>query len=60
MKNQSERGEQMQEDVRYRDQLRKDLIDYELIADFLKNGETEKALVLVNKHIGRIRSSLQG
>lgn len=50
----------MQEDVRYRDQLRKDLIDYELIADLLKNGETEKALVLVNKHIERIRSSLQG
>lgn len=50
----------MPEDVRYKDQLREDLIDYELIADFLKKGETEKALVLVNKHIGRIRSSLQG
>ncbi len=49
----------MPTDIQYKDQLRKDLIDYELIAELLENGETEKALELVRKHIDRITSSLQ-
>ncbi len=49
----------MPTDIQYKDQLRKDLIDYEIIAELLKNGEVDKAIELVNKHIDRINSSLQ-
>lgn len=49
----------MPTDIQYKDQLRKDLIDYEILAELLKKGETEKALELINKHIDRIESSLQ-
>lgn len=49
----------MPTDIQYKDQLRKDLIDYEMIAELLKNGDSEKALELINKHIERIQSSLQ-
>lgn len=49
----------MPTDIQYKDQLRKDLIDYELITELLENGETEKALKLLYKQIERIKSSLQ-
>ncbi len=49
----------MPTDIQYKDQLRKDLIDYEIIVDLLKKGDTEKAIELLNKHIDRINSSLQ-
>lgn len=49
----------MPTDIQYKDQLRKDLINYELIVELLKNGDTEKAVELLNKQIDRIKSSLQ-
>lgn len=49
----------MPTDIQYKDQLRKDLINYELIVELLKNGNTEKAVELLTKHIERIKSSLQ-
>lgn len=49
----------MPTDIQYKDQLRKDLIDYELITELIEKGETEKALELLHKHIERIKSSLQ-
>ncbi|MCM1577258.1 MAG: hypothetical protein NC078_00485 [Ruminococcus sp.] len=49
----------MSTDIQYKDQLRKDLIDYELIAELLENDEKDKALELIRKHIERIKSSLQ-
>jgi DNA-binding GntR family transcriptional regulator len=48
-----------QTDIQYKDQLRKDLIDYELIVELIKGGNTEKAVELLDKHISRIKSSLE-
>ncbi|MCM1578023.1 MAG: hypothetical protein NC078_04410 [Ruminococcus sp.] len=45
--------------LQYKDQLRKDLIDYELISELLEKDEKDKALELIRKHIERIKSSLQ-
>ncbi len=49
----------MPTDIQYKDQLRKDRIDYEIILKHLKKGETNEAIELVEKHIERIDSSLQ-
>lgn len=49
----------MPPDIQYKDRLRKDLIDYELVTELIEHGETEKALEILRKHIDRIKSSLQ-
>ena len=46
-------------DIQYKDQLRKDLIEYELLIELLKKGENEKVLEILEKHVDRTNSSLQ-
>lgn len=49
----------MPTDIQYKDQLRKDLIEYEIELEWLEKGETEKVIELIKKHIERIESTLQ-
>lgn len=50
---------EMPTDIQYKDQLRKELIEFELILEMLKSNNIEKAIELIQKHIDRINSSLQ-
>lgn len=49
----------MHSDIWYKDQLRKDLIEYEMLLEYINKDEIEKAAEHIQKQIDRIKSSLQ-